>query len=177
MRLAPMRLATLALTFTALAALAQPGHADAITDCNSDQPQAVIDGCTQLIEGGKVNKDALAVAYFNRGNANDDTGEHDAAIADYTAAIKQKPDYVDAYLNRGFSYEGKQDYENAIADYTRVIALDPKYAKAYYSRGRAYEAQGDLKQALAGYEEAAKLAPGNASVQKKIAEVKQKLGQ
>ena len=172
-----MRATTLALALTALTILPAQGFADAIADCNSDQSDTIISGCTQLIKSGKTNKDALAIAYFNRGNAYDDNGDHDGAIADYTASIKLKADYTDSYFNRGFSYEAKKDYDNAIADYTRVIALDPQYAKAYYSRARAYQAKGDLKQALAGYEEAAKLAPDNQAVQKKIAEVKQLLGQ
>lgn len=172
-----MRATSLSLAFASLLAVSAPAFADAIADCNSDKPDTVIQGCTQLIDGGKTSDDALAVAYFNRGNAYDDNGDHDGAIADYTAALKLKPDLGDAYLNRGFSYEGKKDYDNAIADYTRVIALNPTFAKAYYSRARVYEAKGELKQALAGYEEAAKLAPNNKTVQKKIAEVKQKLGQ
>ena len=172
-----MRVTTLALAFASLVALTAPGFADAVADCNSDQTETIIQGCTTLIDGGKTNNDALAVAYFNRGNALDDKGDHDGAIADYTASIKLKADYVDTYLNRGLSYFDKKDYENALADFTRAIALKPDFARAFYSRARVYEEQGDLKQALAGYEEAAKYAPNNKSVQKKLAEVKQKLGQ
>ena len=172
-----MRATSLSLAFASLLAVSAPAFADAIADCNSDKPDTVIQGCTQLIDGGKTSDDALAVAYFNRGNAYDDNGDHDGAIADYTAALKLKPDLGDAYLNRGFSYEGKKDYDNAIADYTRVIALNPTFAKAYYSRARVYEAKGDLQQALASFEEAAKRVPNNPSVQKKIADIKQQLGQ
>lgn len=174
-----MRAPTLAIAIAlaTLAALPTQGFADAIADCNADQADTVIQGCTQLIKGKNTSKDALAIAYFNRGNAYDDNGDHDGAIADYTAALKLKPDYSDGYFNRAFAYEAKKDYAKAIADYTRVIALTPDYAKAYYGRARVYEAQGDYKQALAGYEEADKLVPNNDAVQKKIAEVKQKLGQ
>lgn len=172
-----MRATTFALALATLVVLPAHAFADAIEDCNSDKPETVISGCTTLIDAGKTGKDALTVAYFNRGNAYDDSGDHDAAIADYTTALKIKNDYSDAYFNRGFAYEAKGDYDNAIADYTRVIALAPDYAKAYYSRGRVYEAKGDLKQALTGYQEAARLAPGNAAVLKKIAEVNKKLGE
>ena len=172
-----MRATRFALALATLVALPAHAFADAIADCNSDQAETIIKGCSTLIDAGKTGKDALVVAYFNRGNAYDDSGDHDAAIADYTAALKIKKDYSDAYFNRAFAYEAKGDFDNAIADYTRVIALAPDYAKAYYSRGRAYEGKGDLKQALAGYEQALKLAPDNATVQKRIAEVKQKLGE
>lgn len=172
-----MRASTLALVLASLLVLPAQGLADPIADCNGDKPDAVIQGCSQLIDGGKLGADAMAVAHFNRANAYDDNGEHDSAITDYTTAIKLRPDYIDGYFNRGFAYEGKKDFDNAIADYTRVIALAPDYAKAYYSRARVYEEKGDLAQALAGYQEAARLAPKNAAVQKRIAEVKQKLGQ
>lgn len=172
-----MRVTPLALAFAGLVALAAPAVADPIDDCNSNTPQYIIDGCTQLIEDGKTNKDALAIAHFNRANALDDKGDQDAALADYNESIKLKPDYVDSYLNRGLVHEEKKDYDSAIADFNRAIALKPDFARAFYARGRAYEAKGDLQQALAGYEEAAKLAPKNKIVQKKLAEVKQKLGQ
>ena len=172
-----MRATTPALVLASLLALSAQASADPVADCNSDQPMVIIKGCSQLIDGGKTNSDALAIAYFNRGNAYDDHGDHDRAVEDYTASIKLKADYPDSYFNRAFAYEGMKDYDSAIADYTRVIALVPDYAKAYYGRARVYETKGELKQALAGYEEAAKLAPSNKAVQKKIAEVKQKLGQ
>jgi tetratricopeptide (TPR) repeat protein len=172
-----MRATTLALAFASLLALSSQGVADPIADCNSDKPDAVIQGCSQLIDGGKLGAEAMAVAYFNRANAYDDSGDHDSAIADYSAAIKLQPEYIDCYFNRGIAYENKKDYDNAIADYTRVIALAPDYAKAYYGRARVYEDKGDFAQALAGYEEASRLAPNNAAVKKRIAEVKQKMGQ
>ena len=40
-------------------------------------------------------------AYYNRGFAYEEKGEHDQAIADYTEAIRLKPDYAEAYYNRG----------------------------------------------------------------------------
>jgi len=172
-----MRVTPFAIALATLVLLPAQGHADAIADCNSDKPEAIIKGCTELIDAGKTSNDALAVAYFNRGNALDDQGDHDGAIADYTASIKLKPDYVDTYLNRGLAYQDKKDYKNALADFTRAIALKPDFPRAYYARARAYEDKGDLKQALAGYEEAAKLAPKNKAIQKRLAEVKQQLGQ
>ena len=172
-----MRAITAALAAATLLALAGPVLADDIADCNSDQPKLIISGCSAVIDAGKANKDALAVAFFNRGNALDDNGEHDKAIADYTNAIKLKPDYPDSYLNRGMSKEASQDYDGAIADYSQVVKLDPTYAKAFYARGRAYEAKGDLKNALASLQEAAKLVPNNAKLSQKISEVQQKLGQ
>lgn len=172
-----MRLVPFALALAALLVLPAQGFADPIDDCNSNTPDYIIDGCTKLIDGDKTGDEAKAIAYFNRANALDDKGDRDAAIADYTASIKLKADYVESYLNRGLTYAKKKDYDSAIADFTRAIALKPDFDFAFFVRARAYEEKGELKQALAGYEEAAKLAPKNKVIQKRIAEVKQKLGQ
>lgn len=172
-----MRVIPLALALAALVVLPAQGFANPIDDCNSNTPDYIIDGCTKLIDGDNTNDEAKAIAYFNRANALDDKGDHDAAIADYTASIKLKGDYVDTYLNRGLAYFDKKDYDSAIADFNRAIALQPDFARAFYARARVYEDKGDLQQALAGYEEAAKLAPSNKLIQQRLAEVKQKLGQ
>lgn len=172
-----MRAKTFALALAGLMVLPAAARADAVADCNSDKPDTVIQGCTQIIKEGKASKDAIAVAYFNRANAFDDNGDHDGAILDYTQAIKLKPNYVDSYFNRGLASEEKKDYDKAIADYEAAIKISPQYAKAYYGRARALEAKGDLKEALAGFEQVLTMAPGNKAVLQKIAEIKQKLGQ
>ena len=172
-----MRSTTLALAFAALLALPAAALADDIADCNSDQPDTVIKGCTQLIKAGNANNDALAIAFFNRGNAFDDNGDHDGAIADYTQSIKLKADDPNVFLNRGLSYMAKQDFDSALADFNQAVQLKPKFPRAIYNQGRAYEGKGDLKQALATYERAAALAPNNQNVAKKVTELKQKLGQ
>lgn len=172
-----MRFKTIALAFGMLLASSILVQADEISDCNGEKPDMVIKGCTQLIQGGKANNEALAIAYFNRANAFDDNGDHDGAIADYTQSIKLKPDYAQSHFNRGLAYLDKQDYARAIADFNQTVKLQPKFAKAYFNLGRAYEGKGDLKKALASYLEAASFAPTNATVQTKIAQLKQKLGQ
>ena len=172
-----MRATTIALAFATLIAFPAAGFADDISDCNSDQPDVVIKGCTQVIKAGTANNDALALAYFNRGNAFDDNGDHDGAIDDYTQSIKLKADYELTYLNRGLSYMAKQDYDNALADFNQAEKLRPDFAKAIYNEARAYEARGDLPTALQRYRKAARLAPTNQSVQKKIAEISKKLNQ
>ena len=42
----------------------------------------------------------VAKVYYNRGNAKAELGQYAAAIADYDAAIRLKPDDADAYYNR-----------------------------------------------------------------------------
>ena len=80
--------------------------------------------CAALAEGDD------ATAYYNRGNAYYDRGDHDRAIAEYTKAIGLDPKHVIAHHNRGDSYRAKRDLDRAIADFSKSIELDPKYAIA-----------------------------------------------
>jgi len=85
-----------------------------------------------------------AESYLKRGEDYSRIRDYDRAIADYTTAIKLKPDYAEAYNDRGFAYylKTKPDYERAIADYTRAIDLRADYPKAFNNRGVAYMAGG-----------------------------------
>ena len=74
-----------------------------------------IERYTQAIE---IDPDDFK-AYNNRGNAYDDMGEYDQAIADYTEAIKIDPNHAMAYSNRGFSKKNlakKLDAEGKTAE-------------------------------------------------------------
>src|SRR5271166_1832460 len=104
-----------------------------------------------------------AEAYYSRGNAKDDKGDSDGAIADYTKAIELKPDYAEAYYNRGVAKKAKSDFDGAIADYTKAIELKPDMA-AYYNRGNAKQAKGDFDGAIADYSKAIELKPDYAGV-------------
>ncbi|MDR2701591.1 MAG: tetratricopeptide repeat protein, partial [Spirochaetaceae bacterium] len=97
--------------------------------------------------------------YFNRGVENFNAGNLDFAIADWTEAIKLKPDYVSAWYNRGLAYHYKGELDRAIADYTQAIALNPKDAEAYYNRGIAYRNKGEHDRAIADYTQAIALNP------------------
>ena len=89
--------------------------------------------------------------------------DDDAAIADYTEAIRLDPGDAEAYYNRGVIYAHKGDYDAAVADYTEAIRLDPGDATAYYNRGFDYGKIGDYPRAIAYYSEAIRLGPGDAT--------------
>ena len=101
--------------------------------------------------------------YFLRGNAKYELGLYDAAIVDYTQAIRLKPDYALAHYNRGNAKYDLKEYFAAIADYDTAIRLKPDYALAHYNRGNA---KYDLKQyaaAIADYTQAIRLNPDDAA--------------
>ena len=100
-----------------------------------------------------------AEAYLNRGNAKYNLGRYEEALADYTEAIRLKPDYAVAYHNRGNAKDDLGRSEEALADYTEAIRLKPDYAEAYTNRGIAKDNLGRSEEALADYTEAIRLKP------------------
>ena len=69
-------------------------------------------------------------------------GHFEAAIADYTTAIRLNPTHCRAYYNRAFSYDRIQQYGAAIADYTKALEIEPNNATAYHNRGSLHERLG-----------------------------------
>ena len=56
--------------------------------------------------------------------------DYDKALADYSEAIKLKPNEVRYYLYRSYIYETKEDIANSMADTEKALKLDPKNAEA-----------------------------------------------
>ena len=134
----------LAVSLSVLIALTVSARADDLADCNqSANEQRTIKGCTNLIKSKRLDKQNLAFAYSNRGEAYWKKGEHDRAITDYDEAIKINPKFAMPYNNRGVVYGAKGEFDRAILDYDTAIKLFPKLAGAYYNRGLAYAKKGE----------------------------------
>lgn len=151
----------LALLPLALFALAQPAAAaDAAREaCGSKNPERVIAGCGEILDrGGRESFDGRARAHFNRGDALRLTGEHERAVADYTAALRLDPRFAaPAHNNRGLARKEGGDLDGAIADYSQSIRLDPRSASAHNNRGLARQDRGDLDRAIADFTQAIRL--------------------
>ncbi len=78
---------------------------------------------TRAIEGGDLALADLADAFYNRANARSYARAFDFAIADYGAAIVNKPEFPGAYYNRGFAFEANGQRTLARADFMRARAL------------------------------------------------------
>ena len=100
-----------------------------------------------------------AEAYCNRGNSKHSQGDYQGAIADYSEAIRLKPDWAEAYYSRGASKRSQGDNQGAIADYSEVIRLEPDYAMAYGGRGNSKYSLGNYAGAVTDYSEAIRLKP------------------
>ncbi len=156
------------LLAVALPALAAPRQAH--EDCDADDPDRNIAGCTRIIddvgEGAKMRSIALvgrALAYHAKGNL-------DHAEADLTAAIALDPNSALAYNDRGALRREKGDVDRAIADFTRAIAIEALphsdlpgsgHVNIYANRALAYKAKGDLDRAIADLDQAIKLDPAD----------------
>jgi tetratricopeptide (TPR) repeat protein len=58
-------------------------------------------------------------------------GDYDRAVAEFSEAIRLKPDNARAYYNRGQAYRHRGDYGKALTDYGEAIRLKPDLMEAY----------------------------------------------
>ena len=101
---------------------------------------------------------------MTRGNALDEKGDFDRAIADYNEAHPA----VAELRRRVFQSRARRSAARAtssrrIADYDQAIRLDPKNASAFNNRGIVWFEKGDLDRAVADYNLALRLDPGFAA--------------
>jgi Flp pilus assembly protein TadD len=58
------------------------------------------------------------------GKAYYDQKDYDRAIADFTVALRMRPDTIYLYVSRGNAYLGKGDRVRARADWSKALELD-----------------------------------------------------
>ena len=80
--------------------------------------------------------------------------DYEGAIADFSTAIKLKPNLVEAYLSRGVAHSLTKNPKAAIADYTKAIKLKPTRADAYLNRADDLFVLGDKAKAIADLKQA-----------------------
>ena len=77
--------------------------------------------------------------YSHRGEAYGRKGDAEAAIRDFSRAIKLEPGFAAAYLNRARAHAGRaqvfhhweEDLDKALTDYTTAIRLAPDNGRFY----------------------------------------------
>ncbi len=110
-------------------------------------------------------------AYGNRGFYYKRTNRVPEAIADFTEAIKLKPDDSRTYFNRALTYMLINDNANATADLTEAIRLDPKQALLYANRTQTKLIMKDTAGSIADAETCLKLDSANADAYNTLATI------
>lgn len=85
------------------------------------------------------------------------------AEAQFTEALKLRPDFALAANNLGFVYYRQQKYAEAARWFENTIKADPSRAVAYLNLGDAYARSGDAKKAQQAYRTYLELAPTGAA--------------
>jgi tetratricopeptide (TPR) repeat protein len=107
-----------------------------------------------------VNKSPQkARPHTNLGVVLSDIGNHQAAIAHYTRALRIKPDFAEAHNNMGSALVEQGKLKKAMVHYTRALQTRPNYAEAHNNLGAAFYKQGRLKKAIQHYSEALRIRP------------------
>jgi tetratricopeptide (TPR) repeat protein len=119
----------------------------------------IIQGCTKIIQSGKVKGSDLGYAYALRARAARLKGAPDDAIADATKSIELDPTYGLPYYVRAQAYSNKGEYDQAIKDYNVSLKIRPNDEIVYQEIGHAYQGKGDYDRADENYDLALKVKP------------------
>jgi tetratricopeptide (TPR) repeat protein len=130
--------------------------------CANASGEVAIKACNDAIASGQHRGEALGEIYYNRAIEYSNKGDEQRALADYSEAIRLRPD-PHALYNRGNIWASKKDYFRALADYSEAIRLDPQDPDYYHNRGNIWLGRKDYVLAIADFSEVIRLAPDNAS--------------
>ena len=70
---------------------------------------------------------SFSVAYYSRGYAYGELGQHERAVQDFDKTIQLHPSYAAAYGNRGYAYGELGQDAKADADKAKACSLDSKF--------------------------------------------------
>lgn len=102
-------------------------------------------------EGGISVK---ALEYYNTGLAKFSEGETQAAVEQFSEAIREVPNFAKALYNRAGAYMKLEDYSAAIADIDAFVGLTDTATYPYFLRARAYHLLGNEDMAIPAYGDA-----------------------
>lgn len=132
-----------------------------------DKQKAVAD-FDKAIELCTRSKDCDDKDFTMRGNLNEELGDYDKAIADFTMVLKLKPLESAVYQRRGRIYLKKNEVNLAYADFDKAVSLDPSDASNYQYRGVTFSIRGVLEknmdyliQSIVDFGKAIELGPEN----------------
>ncbi len=107
----------------------------------------------------RVYEPKTADLFVERGLNAKENKRLDAAIGDFTSALKLQPKHAVAFARRADCFREQRDYKTALSDYNDAIAADPKLSSAFTGRALALRAQRKFDDALADATTAIRLRP------------------
>lgn len=107
---------------------------------------------------GEVSVDAAREAN-RRGVALREKGEREAALREFSEAVRLAPQAPFGWFNRGLTRRDLKDCARAIEDFTKSLELDAGNFGAWYQRGNCLQAEGAYERAVSDYGNAMRL-PG-----------------
>ena len=117
--------------------------------------KAVADLNLALVQLPNNSPVLLADIYTDRGLARFELADYQAAMQDFSLAIRLNPQDERAYYNRGCTCFRHGDYLTAIHNFTTALQLNPDNAQAHLNRGIARHQLGYQQAAIQDLQQAA----------------------
>ena len=151
-----------------------PVHASStLADCNSNDVERVVSGCSSVIDEGNLTGSTLAIAYSRRSDAYVAQGRLDEAIADREKARELDPAnevyerrLLETYEMRGDAHLASGRFRDAIEDYSIVLDGGLVSTGLLEKRSQAHVQAGDIVQAIADLEGARELSGEKAALER-----------
>jgi len=101
-----------------------------------------------------------ALVHYQRGNAQRDAGDLEAALGSYNRALELKSGYAHAWCNRGVVLAALRRSDEALESYKRALALDPRDAITHNNCAVLLQEMQQWDGALVSYTRAIECNPG-----------------
>ena len=89
--------------------------------------------------------------YNERGILLAKEGRYEAAIAQFSRALKRNPEFVEAWYNRGLVDLAIGQLGQAISDFTKAVEIKPGFAEGYAARAPVHLAMDRYEQAISDF--------------------------
>jgi len=100
-----------------------------------------------------------AFYYFRRGEAWEEIGNYENALADFSALISLTPNSTVGFHLRGHLFRDLRRYDEAISDFSKVCSMDPKAGYARNDLATCWVSKNNYSEALKHYREATEVDP------------------
>lgn len=110
-----------------------------------------------------------AEEHFNRGNALDERGDRERAMAEWQEAIHLDPDLASAHYNLGIAYADQQNYDSAVTELREAARLEPFELDSRRALAEIYLEQDEAEAAINQLRQILNLSPGDGEAARLLA--------